>query len=229
MADISISQLPNLITVLRILLVIPTAWLLLETQYVQALILMAVAGASDALDGWMARRFGWTSRFGAAMDPVADKLLVAALFIIFTLQGHLPLWVAAIVLGRDAIIMAGAGAYRLFFEPIQFAPTLISKANTATQIVMLLVLLLALCGFGELSALALALVDPYCFYLLAVLGLVSGLDYVITWGLKAWRYEGRVEGQIVARLPPEQRDRDRARQRAGHSERSQTPTGNARE
>ncbi len=185
-ADLNLSQLPNIITIARILLVVPTAWLLLESRYVEALVLMAVAGASDALDGWMARRFGWMSRFGAAMDPVADKLLVAATFIIFTLQGHIPIWVAAIVLGRDAVIMTGAGAYRLFFEPIQFAPTFISKANTAMQIVALLMLLLGLCGFGAISELALALVDPWCFYLLAVLGLSSGVDYVITWGRKAW-------------------------------------------
>jgi cardiolipin synthase len=183
-----LSQLPNVITVIRILLVFPTGWLLLETRYVEALVLMAIAGASDALDGWMARRFGWMSRFGAAMDPVADKLLVAATFIIFTVQGYIPIWVAAIVLGRDAVIMGGAGAYRLFFEPIEFAPTYISKANTATQIVTLLMLLLGLCGFGALSDYALLIVDPGCFYLLAVLGLVSGADYVRTWGRKAWRH-----------------------------------------
>jgi cardiolipin synthase len=183
-----LSQLPNVITVLRILLVIPTAWLLLEMRYVEALGLMAVAGASDALDGWMARRFGWMSQFGAAMDPVADKLLVAVTFIIFTVQGYIPIWVAAIVLGRDAIILAGAGAYRLFFEPIEFAPTFISKANTATQIVMLLMLLLGLCGFAQISALMLLVVDPWSFYLLALLGLGSGLDYVRIWGRKAWRH-----------------------------------------
>ena len=189
MTESAISQLPNIITVLRILMVIPTGWLLLETLYVEALVLMAVAGASDALDGWMARRFQWMSRFGAAMDPVADKLLVASTFIIFTIQGHIPLWVAAIVLGRDAAIMAGAGAYRLFFEPIEFSPTMVSKANTATQIVTLLMLLFGLCGFGTFSELAIAVVDPWCFYLLAVLGLSSGLDYVVTWSLKAWRYD----------------------------------------
>lgn len=192
------SQLPNVITILRILLVVPTAWLLLETRYVDALGLMAIAGASDALDGWMARRFGWMSQFGAAMDPVADKLLVAVTFIIFTLQGYIPIWVAAIVLGRDAIILAGAGAYRLFFEPIEFAPTFISKANTAIQIVMLLMLLLGLCGFGEISALTLRVVDPWCFYLLAVLGVVSGADYVRTWGRKAWRH-GR--NRTIGRSP----------------------------
>ena len=186
--EIVLSNLPNIITVIRILLVFPTAWLLWETRYVEALVLMAVAGASDALDGWMARRFGWMSQFGAAMDPVADKLLVAATFIIFTLQGYIPIWVAAIILGRDAIILGGAGAYRLFFEPIEFAPTMISKANTATQIVMLLLLLLGLCGFGRLSEITLLIVEPWCFYLLAVLGVVSGVDYVRIWGRKAWRH-----------------------------------------
>lgn len=182
------SQLPNVITVLRILLVIPTGWLLLQNRYVEALGLMAIAGASDALDGWMARRFGWMSQFGAAMDPVADKLLVAVTFIIFTLQGHIPIWVAAIVLGRDFVILAGAGAYRLFFEPIEFAPTFISKANTAIQIVALLMLMLGLCGFGQVSDWALLIVDPWCLYLLAVLGIVSGADYVRLWGRKAWRH-----------------------------------------
>ena len=187
MTVFTLSQLPNIITVLRILLVVPTVWLLWETHYVFALTIMTTAGLSDALDGWMARKFNWMSRFGAAMDPVADKLLVAATFVVFTVQGHIPLWVAIIVLGRDAIIMTGAGVYRLWFETIEFAPTFVSKANTATQMVMLLLLLLSLCGFGVVSSVAGALVDPYCFYLLAALGIVSGLDYIVTWGYRAWR------------------------------------------
>ena len=181
------SQIPNIITVARILLVIPTGWLLWETQYVNALILMSIAGASDALDGWLARRFQWTSQFGAVMDPVADKLLVAALFVVFTIQGHIPLWVAVIVLTRDFVIMVGAGIYRALFERISFEPTFVSKANTALQIIMLLMLLLSLCGFGLLSDLSGQLVDPFIFYILAVLGVSSGIDYVITWGQRAWR------------------------------------------
>ncbi len=186
------AQIPNVITVIRILLVVPTAWLLWETRFLDALILMSIAGASDALDGWLARRFHWTSRFGAAMDPVADKLLVAVLFVVFTIQGHIPLWVAIIVLTRDFIIMAGAGVYRLLFERISFEPTFVSKANTALQIIMLLMLLLSLCGFGWLSNLSGLLVDPFVFYILAVLGVSSGIDYVITWGQRAWK-NGRLE------------------------------------
>jgi len=180
-------QFPNMITVLRIVLVFPTTWLLWEARYTEGLVLMTVAGASDALDGWLARRFGWGSQIGAALDPIADKLLIAAMFIVFTLQGHIEVWLTAIVLGRDAVILAGAACYRLLFETIEFAPTFISKANTAMQIVTVLLLLLALCNFAVVSPLAAAATDPYCFYVLAVLGVTSGADYVATWGLRAWR------------------------------------------
>ena len=147
-------HIPNAITVVRVLLVIPTAWCLIEEQYVEALVLMAVAGASDAVDGWLARRFDWVSWFGAALDPLADKILVGVLFVTLTVKGVLPLWVAGIAIGRDLVILAGATVYRLLFKHIEFTPTLLSKANTAMQIVVLLVLLLSLCGFEYLSAIA---------------------------------------------------------------------------
>ena len=72
----AMSQIPNAISVGRIILVVPTAWCLWTGQYVDALVLMAIAGASDAVDGWLARRFNWSSQFGAAIDPLADKFLV---------------------------------------------------------------------------------------------------------------------------------------------------------
>jgi cardiolipin synthase len=183
----SAAQIPNIITVIRIILVAPTAWLLWYGAYREALVLMAIASASDALDGWLARQFGWLSHFGAAMDPVADKLLVGTMFVVFALQGLIPLWVAIIVLGRDVVILGGAGVYRLLFGKIEFAPTFVSKANTAMQIAMLLLLLLAFCDLGFVSPLAATLVDPYCFWIVAVLGVSSGLDYVVTWSLRAVR------------------------------------------
>jgi len=182
-----LSGLPNLITVARIVLVFPSAWLLWEAYYVEGLVLMTVAGASDAVDGWLARRLNAVSQFGAALDPVADKLLVASMFVIFALQGHLPLWLAVIVLGRDAIILSGAAVYRVWLGRIEFAPTKLSKANTAMQIATALALLLSLCGFGMLSEVAGLLVDPWGFYLLALLGVTSGFDYVFTWTRRAWR------------------------------------------
>ena len=186
------SQLPNLITSLRMLLVVPAGWLLWQGRYPEALVVVGVAGASDALDGELARRFSWRSAFGSMMDPIADKLLVLVVFVIFTMQGHIPLWLAVLVIARDTIILAGAGVYRLLFREIEMAPTLVSKANTALQIVMLLLLLLGLCGFGVLSEWALLVVDPWSFYLLAILGVGSGVDYAVTWTLKAWRNRRRL-------------------------------------
>ncbi len=180
-------HIPNIITALRIILVFPTTWLLWQARYQDAFILMAVAGVSDALDGFLARRFNWMSKLGAAMDPLADKMLVAAMFVVFTLQGHIPLWVAIIVLGRDFTIVAGAGVYKLLYEEVEIAPTFVSKANTAMQIIMLLLLMVSLLPLEIIAPIARQLVDPYCFYILAVLGVSSGLDYVFTWGSKAYR------------------------------------------
>ncbi len=191
MIELSARQIPNIITLVRIALVLPTTWLLWEARYVEGMILMSIAGASDALDGWLARRFAWGSSFGAAMDPVADKLLIAAMFIVFTVQGHIEIWLTAIVLARDVFILAGAVTYRLFFERVEFAPTFISKANTAMQIVTVLLILLALCEFPYVSVLADLLADPYCFYILAVLGVSSGLDYALTWGQRGWHHRRR--------------------------------------
>ncbi len=170
---------------------IPTAWMLWLTRYDDALLLMIIAGVSDAFDGYLARRFNWISRFGAAMDPLADKLLVVVMFVVFTLQGHIPLWVAAIVVGRDITIVCGAGVYKLLYEEVEISPTFISKANTVTQIVMLCLLMLSLLEVEVLSSIAHTLVDPFCFYLLAVLGVFSGLDYVFSWGSKAYRESKR--------------------------------------
>ena len=180
------SQIPNIITVLRILLVLPTAWFMWNSQFLEAFVLVIVTGLSDALDGYLARRFNWMSKLGATLDPLADKFLVASVFIVFTLQGHIPLWVAAIVLLRDFTILAGAGVYKLLYEEVEIAPTFLSKANTAMQIVTLSLILASLLPFGILTEFAAQTIEP-CFYLLAVLGFGSGLDYVVTWGSKAYR------------------------------------------
>jgi cardiolipin synthase len=178
-------QIPNAITVVRVLMVAPTAWCLWTGRYVDALILMTVAGASDAVDGWLARRFDWGSRFGEALDPLADKLLVGALFVVLTIRGHLPLWVAGIAVGRDIVILSGAATYRVFFGALEFAPTWLSKANTFLQILVSLVILLGLCDLGVTSAFARAVADPFGFWCVAALGLISGADYVFTWGRRA--------------------------------------------
>ena len=181
-------HLPNLITLFRILLVIPIVLLLWRENYGFALLLTILAGVSDAVDGALARRYDWGSDFGMALDPVADKLLVSALMIVFMLQGHVPLWVGIIVLARDAVILLGAALYRALFERTNFQPSFLSKANTAIALATLSLVLLQLLRIEPLSGWAMALLEPHLFYVLAVLGVASGADYVVTWGSRAWRH-----------------------------------------
>lgn len=179
-----VRHLPNVVTVARVLLVLPTGWLLWHGATLQALLLIAIAGLSDAVDGELARRFDWRTRFGAFADPAADKLLMLVVFVILTIQGLLPIWLLVVVVGRDLVIIAGALAYRLLFGGLTMAPTALSKANTALQIVMLLLLLVAQTSFPWAANIA-AAVDPAGFFVVGVSGVLSGTQYVITWGRRA--------------------------------------------
>jgi cardiolipin synthase (CMP-forming) len=176
-----VRHLPNVISVLRILLVLPMAWALWLHDYLLGVVLMVIAGASDGLDGWLARRFAWQTRFGAAVDPLADKLLVGVLFVILTAQQHLPVWLLVIVLGRDVLILIGALVLRARIGPVTLPPTFISKCNTAAQLLLLLALLGGLAALPYVSALALAVADPWLIGVVAALGIWTGLDYAVAW------------------------------------------------
>lgn len=175
-------SLPNSITFLRILLVAPLLLAMAMGDYGLALGLFVVAGVSDALDGFLAKRFHWESRLGAVLDPLADKLLMVASYLMLGAQGHLPIWLVAVVIGRDAVILLGAGTYRLLFGGLEMAPRLASKVNTFLQIILVAVVLWALCCTPVPEPVRTALV-------LAVLAssLWSGLDYVRVWTRHALR------------------------------------------
>lgn len=180
-------QLPNGITVVRVVLVAPCGWLLWQDAVLEALALVAVAGASDAVDGILARRFDWRTRFGAFADPAADKLLMLVVFGVLAAKGHVPLWLVAVVVGRDMVIISGAFAFRQLLGHVEMAPTLLSKVNTAAQIVLLVVVLVGLTGVAPLAGIAAAAL-PAGFYAVAVTGVVSGAHYVF-----AWSHRARVE------------------------------------
>ena len=178
-------SIPNIITLVRIALIVPIAWLLLDERYLAGLVILVIAGLSDALDGALARRFSWASSFGAYADPFADKLLVGTMFVILVWQSHVPLWLAAVAISRDVIIMFGALAYGFLFEKVELNPTFISKLNTAMQIAMLILVLVGLVAAGPLSAFAVGVLDPWGFAVVATLGVSSGIDYVFTWSRRA--------------------------------------------
>src|SRR5690606_4985135 len=125
--------IPNLISVLRIILVIPVVWALIAGDFFTALVLFSVAGFSDALDGFLAKHYHWQSRLGSILDPLADKLLLVASFATLTWLGLLPYWLLWMVLGRDVLIVVGALAYHYIVGKFELLPLWSSKVNTAFQ------------------------------------------------------------------------------------------------
>ncbi len=178
----SLRWLPNAISSLRILLVAPILLLILNDHFVWALLLFFVAGFSDGIDGYLAKRYDWQTRLGALLDPVADKLLVAGTFITLTYTQHIPLWLTAVVILRDVVIVGGAAAYNFIVKPVQGEPTRISKLNTALQLLFLL-FVLSRAGFGwpwpdkiSITVLGAAIV---------ITVVISGVDYVLSWSRRA--------------------------------------------
>ena len=175
-------DIPNVLTVLRILLTVPVTWLLLSRQYSSALLLFAVAGISDGLDGYLAKRYGWESRLGSLLDPIADKLLLVLSFLALGWVELIPLWLVALVIVRDLVIVSGAVYYHFQVEPLEAAPSLLSKLNTLVQI---LLVILVVCDAGPLP-LPDVLVDGLMWTVLATT-LASGVSYVVVWTRRAKR------------------------------------------
>lgn len=135
-------HIPNLITLLRIVLVIPVIRLMLDGEYQWALALFAVAGISDGVDGFLAKHYGWQSRLGSYLDPLADKLLLISCFLASARLGLLPVWLTFAVVLRDVVIVAGAVAYYVLSQPFEGDPHWTSKVNTFAQLVLILAVLL---------------------------------------------------------------------------------------
>lgn len=179
-------QIPNLLTLLRLLLVPPVVFLLLERRFAEAAGWFALAALSDLLDGQLARRFGWSSRLGGLLDPLADKLLVNGCFLALWWIGEISGWLPGLVLARDVVILAGAGAYAARIGPLQPEPTLLGKLNTVGQMLFLGLVMLDL----GLTA------EPSHWWSAGVLAIVlltvaSGVDYVVRWSLRARDARGK--------------------------------------
>jgi cardiolipin synthase (CMP-forming) len=132
-----LKHLPNAITVLRVALIPLQAWLLLERDYALAFALFVASGLSDLADGFIARRWNLRTRFGAIADPLADKLTMLTVVLLLAMQGWLPWWFAALVIGRDLVIVAGAVAYHWVVGHVEMAPSWLSKLNTALEFAFL--------------------------------------------------------------------------------------------
>jgi len=187
-------DIPNILTIARVFLTLPVAYLLLEQRYTEALWLFFIAGVSDGLDGFLAKHFGWSSRLGSILDPLADKILLVTTYICLGWVGVIPMWLVFLVLGRDLIIVVGAAAYYLLIGSYQMAPSWVSKTNTTLQIVLGLALVFSMGAYELPTALLTVLVYGVC-----VTTVLSGLDYVWTWGRKAYREYGRRQKESSGR------------------------------
>ena len=174
-------HLPNLICLIRIALIWPIATALAARAMPTALVLFAAAAVSDGLDGYLAKRFNWTSELGKILDPLADKLLLLTVFVEGTWLELIPWWLTAAVVARDVMIGLGALVYRLWFGPLRGRPTVLSKINTALQLgYVMLVMLDAAAAVPPREML-----DAAAALTLATT-VLSGLHYVASFTRRVW-------------------------------------------
>jgi cardiolipin synthase len=171
-------NLPNLITLGRLLSVPAAIWLVLSDELAAAFWLFVAAGLSDAVDGFIAKRFDQRSRLGALLDPIADKALLVSMYVTLGLAAHLPAWLVILVVFRDALIIGGFLLVAALAQPMRWEPLAVSKLNTALQIALIAIVLaqlglgLAVADFGLRKAL---------IYAVAATTIVSGAGYLVRW------------------------------------------------
>lgn len=174
-------HLPNAISMLRIVLVVPVGLAIGSDWFRLALVLAVVAGISDGVDGWLARHFGWRSHLGSVLDPVADKLLLVTCFVLLAWVGEASLALTALVLARDLVIALGALAWYRVIGHFRAQPSWVSKCCTTVQILYVLTVLVHRSGW--LAGVPLA---PWA-WLVVIFTVASGLDYIVRWGWMARR------------------------------------------
>lgn len=173
-------DIPNVITLFRIVLVLPVIYLLLQREFSYALVLFFVAGLSDGLDGYLAKRNNWTTRLGSILDPLADKLLLVFSYLALGWLGEIPMWLVIAVMARDVVIVVGAIAYHELIGQYDMMPSWISKTNTFFQIVLVLTVVFS-AGAYKLPSWSL----DTLVYTVAVTTTLSGIHYVWVWGRRA--------------------------------------------
>lgn len=185
----SLRHLPNLLCILRMLLVYPVAYWILQGRFPAVMGLFALAAFTDGLDGFLAKRFGWTSELGRVLDPAADKLLLITVFVCLSVVGLAPRWLTVLVILRDLVIVFGALTFRQLFGPVRGSPTAASKFNTLCQIFFCLAVV-ATAAYGWPGATAITSLGALVLLTTAV----SGIDYVLV-------YSRRAAAVVKARAP----------------------------
>jgi cardiolipin synthase len=177
----ALRHVPNILSTIRILLVLPIALTLVHAEFAVTLWLFAAAAASDGADGFLAKRFGWQSPLGAILDPIADKLLLATVFVTLGFLGLVPFWLMIAAVARDVIIVCGALVYRYWFGPLTVRPSAISKLNTLCQVVFILSVI-GRQQFAVPPEWAITLLGALVFLTVVI----SGINYLLVYGQEAF-------------------------------------------
>jgi cardiolipin synthase (CMP-forming) len=181
-------SIPNIITIGRILLVPVIVWAIASSQMAIAFAVFIVAGVSDAVDGFLAKRFNMSSELGALLDPLADKALLVSIYVALGIWGAVPRWLVILVVSRDIMIVSAVIVSWLFGKPIPMKPLMVSKLNTAAQVAFAALVLAAL-GFGFNSI----PYDAILMGLVTVFTLVSVSLYLVEWV----RHMSTIESKIT--------------------------------
>lgn len=181
-------NVPNSITVLRIMVVPVLVYLLLHGEYRAAIWVLLGASLSDGLDGFIARRFNLCTELGAVLDPLADKILIIASVLALAWGRLLPWWLAVVIAARDLIIIGGATAYYRRAGQIKMHPSIPSKLNTFVQVCMVFLVLGTAAGIVNASGWL-----PWLFGCTLFTTVLSGLHYIVVWGQKAARIRMKSE------------------------------------
>lgn len=170
-----ILNIPNSLTVLRIVLVPVIVILLIQGQYGKALVCFIVAGVTDGLDGLIARSLNQTTVVGAYLDPLADKALVISMFATLAIVGVIPGWLAVVVISRDCIILGGILVMTLMSVDLEIKPSFVSKINTMLQLVTIFFALLLKMDGAEKHFQGAFM---FVCWLTAIFTVISGADYL---------------------------------------------------
>jgi cardiolipin synthase (CMP-forming) len=178
------NYLPNAITIIRIVMAFPLLYLLMTQQALAAFWLALIAGGTDFVDGYLAKKYHWQTTLGGLLDPIADKCLLTVCFIGLAWQGAIAWWLFAAVILRDVVILTGALIWWKTIGPFKASPSMLGKLTTFMQIVFVAIIL-AERAFVS----AFGMITVSMLWLMLLMTVASGLDYFFRYGalaLKAW-------------------------------------------
>ncbi|MGJ0510568.1 MAG: CDP-alcohol phosphatidyltransferase family protein [Methylocystis sp.] len=176
MASRWFASLPNFITIARLLLTPVAIVMVSEENWRTAFFIFVLAGVSDAVDGWLAKTFSLQSELGAVLDPLADKALIISIFVTLAIMGQAPVWLAILIVSRDALIVGGVSVSWFLGRPMKVRPHVASKITTAAQLALAAVIL-----GGAAFGFRLTMIETLLIASVAALTIISATVYLLLW------------------------------------------------